>query len=221
MSYWKSGLFAALALMASSVLASGPTTDPLSAELKRIQHRWALTQYQTGKKSQAEAFARLATEAHALSERYPNRAEPLVWESIVLSSYAGTLQGLQKFSALEKVEQARDLLLTAEKIQPDALNGSVYTSLGALYYKVPGWPFGFGDKEKARAYLDRAMRLNPEGIDPNYFLGELLYEQGKYQEAMTALEKALHAAPRPGREVADRGRREEIQQLMAQVKRWL
>jgi len=221
MSYWKSGLFAVLALMASSVLASDPTTDPLSAELERIQQRWALTKYQTGEKSQAEAFARLTSEAHALSERYPNRAEPLVWESIVLSSYAGTLQGLQKLGALEKVEQARDLLLAAEKIQPDALNGSVYTSLGVLYYKVPGWPFGFGDKEKARAYLDRAMRLNPQGIDPNFFLGELLYEQGKYQEAMTALEKALHAAPRTGREVADHGRREEIQQLMAEVKRWL
>lgn len=221
MNYWKSGFIAALALMVSSVLASEATTDPLSAEIERIQQRWALTKYQTAATNQGEAFARLAAEAHALSEHYPNRAEPLIWESIVLSSYAGTLRGLQKLGALEKVEQARDLLLAAEKIQADALNGSVYTSLGALYYKVPGWPFGFGDKEKARAYLDRAMQINPEGIDPHFFLGELLYEQGKYREAVSALEKALHAAPRPGRELADRGRREEIQQLMAEVKRWL
>lgn len=218
MRYRKSVFFAALVAVASAVSASGEAADPLAAELERIQHRWAMINYQTGEKSREEAFERLAAEAHALSERYPGRAEPLIWESIVLSSYAGSLSGLSKLGALEKVKKARDLLLAAEKIRPDALDGSVYTSLGALYYKVPGWPFGFGDEEKAREYLDKAVQINPDGIDPNFFLGELLYEQGKYAEAVQALQRASQASPRPNRAVADRGRHEEIRELLARAK---
>jgi len=92
------------------------------------------------------------------------------------------------------------------------LNGSIYTSLGSLYYKVPRWPMAFGDKKKAREYLDKAIKLNPDGIDPNYFYGDFLLEQGEYAQARDYLGKALAAPPRPGREDADQGRREEIQQ---------
>ena len=35
------------------------------------------------------------------------------------------------------------------------------SSLGVLYYKVPGWPIGFGDKDKARDLLQKALAVNP------------------------------------------------------------
>ena len=35
--------------------------------------------------------------------------------------------------------------------------GSAYTSLGTLYFKVPGWPVGFGDEEKAEELLRKAL----------------------------------------------------------------
>ena len=47
------------------------------------------------------------------------------------------------------------------------LDGSAYNSLGVLYYKVPGWPVGFGDKAKARELLQKALAINPKGIDAN------------------------------------------------------
>ena len=53
------------------------------------------------------------------------------------------------------------------------------TSLGTLYYKVPGWPIGFGSDKKAREYLAKALDLNPTGIDPNYFMGEFLFDAGR------------------------------------------
>ena len=133
----------------------------------------------------------------------------MVWEAIILSSYAKFAGGL---SALSKAKAARDLLERAEKIDPAALNGSIYTSLGSLYYKVPRWPIGFGDKKKARAYLEKALQINPDGIDPNYFYGDFLLEQGEYAKARTYLEKALASPPRNGREDADQGRRTEVEQ---------
>jgi hypothetical protein len=56
-------------------------------------------------------------------------------------------------------------------IDPRALQGSAYTSLGSLYYQVPGWPIGFGDDKRAEAMLLKALEINPDGIDPNYFYG--------------------------------------------------
>ena len=131
------------------------------------------------------------------------------------SSYAGAKGGL---GALSLCKEARGNLEAALKINPKALDGSAYTSLGTLYYKVPGFPLGFGDHDKAGKLLTKALELNPNGIDPNYFYGEFLFEQGKYGEALKYLDKAARAAPRPGRESADKGRHAEINALTAKVK---
>ena len=88
-----------------------------------------------------------------------------------------------------------------------------------LYAKVPGWPVGFGDKERAEEYFRKALAINPDGIDPNYFYGEYLSERGRQAEAVAHLEKALKAPARPGRELADSGRRQEVQTLLAKVKK--
>jgi tetratricopeptide (TPR) repeat protein len=100
-----------------------------------------------------------------------------------------------------------------------ALKGSAYTSLGALYFKVPGWPIGFGDKARAEELLKKALAINPTGIDSNYFYADYLAERERYAESLRHLDAALKAPARPGREVADSGRRQEIQALIAKVKK--
>jgi Tfp pilus assembly protein PilF len=52
--------------------------------------------------------------------------------------------------------------------------------------------------------------MNPTGIDPNFFYGDFLLEQGRKAEARQYLQKALAAPAREGRAVADQGRRAEI-----------
>ncbi|WP_343231049.1 tetratricopeptide repeat protein [Variovorax sp. WS11] len=106
----------------------------------------------------------------------------------------------------------------AIRINGDVLDGSAYNSLGVLYYKVPGWPVGFGDKAKARELLQKALTLNPKGIDPNYFYGEYLLESKQPEQAVVYLERAIQAPPRPGRQVADTGRREEARALLEKTK---
>jgi hypothetical protein len=60
--------------------------------------------------------------------------------------------------------------------------------------------------------------MNPNGIDPNYFYAEYLYEDGQYAQSLQYLAKASGAAPRAGRETADKGRHVEIAALTAKVK---
>lgn len=180
----------------------------LDADIVQLQHDWAKVNYHTSKDAQEAAFKILVERGHQVTSAHANAPEALIWEAIILSGYAKAKGGL---GALKQAEKARDLLLQAEKINPQALQGSAYTTLGSLHYKVPGWPIGFGDKKKARAYLEKALKINPDGIDPNYFYADYLYEQGEYDKALQYFEKALAAAPRAGREDADAGRRQDIQ----------
>ena len=69
-------------------------------------------------------------------------------------------------------------------------------------------------KKKAEELFLKSLNANPDGIDPNFFYGEFLIDQERVAEGRGYLEKALKAAPRPGRELADQGRRQEIQALL-------
>lgn len=191
------------------------TQADVNDDVMKIQHQWARANYDTPENQQEKAFEALVAEAQKLADLNPDSAEAKVWLAIVLSTDAGVTGGL---GALGKVKEARRQLEAAEKINPDALNGSIYTSLGSLYYQVPGWPIGFGDDEKAERYLKKALAINPDGIDPNYFYGDFMLEEGNYQQAIKYLEKAAAAPPRPGRPLADKGRQAEVQQKLQQAR---
>ena len=196
-------------------LCAAPAFANISDELAPLQQRWAEVQYQTPEKARADAFEQLAGEAEQLVQRHADAAEPLIWQGIILSTWAGAKGGL---GALALCKQARQSLEAAIKINPAALDGSAYTSLGSLYYQVPGWPVGFGDDDKAEELLKKALAMAPDGIDANFFYGDYLMDQGRYGEAVTVLEHAAAAAPRPGRELADQGRQAEIQAKLAKAR---
>ena len=109
----------------------------------------------------------------------------------------------------------------AIKLDPTALQGSAYTSLGVLYAKVPGWPIGFGDNKMAKELLLKALAQNPQGIDPNYFYADYLAGKRDWAQALRYLETAKAAPARPGREGADAGRQQEIAALLAKVQKKL
>lgn len=209
-----------LALTLAATAGSALAADGLDAKLDGLARGWAHVNYEIrDKPAQAAAAASLVAQADAVAQQFPGRAEPLVWEAIASATEAGAKGGL---GGLALAKSARGLLERAEKINPAALgDGSVYTSLGSLYAQVPGFPIGFGDPAKARSYLQKALAANPGGIDANFFWGDFLLRQGDYAGAAKALERALAAPSRPGREVADHGRRAEATALLAQARQKL
>lgn len=200
--------FAAAALLAGSAWA-GPAED-----VARMQQGWEQIKYGTPAARQEAEFARLLADSEQMAARNPGNADVLIWYAIVESTYAGAKGGL---GALKYVKNARKSLERALALDPNALNGSAYTSLGSLYYQVPGWPIGFGDKTKAEELLKKGLAVNPDGIDPNYFYGDYLLRQGDYAGAERYLRKALQAPARPGRKLADEGRRGEIRELLNKI----
>lgn len=204
-------LLALAFLLIFTSLAIAATPEEL---IRPIQDQWAEIKYRQPEKQQAELYHALAQQAHRLVEANPGNAEALIWEGIVVSSEAGAKGGL---GALPLAKEAKLHLDEALKLNDKALNGSAYTSLATLYAKVPGWPLGFGNKERAEEYFKKSLAINPTGIDPNFFYGEFLADRDRHAEARTYLEAALKASPRPGRELADSGRRQEIQTLLAKL----
>jgi len=186
--------------------------DDFTAGLSSIQQEWAAANYQTTGDARSSAFDVLVEHASALRAQYPTRVEAVAWEGIVLSSYAGEVSAM---SAMKYAKAARAALEQAEQLDATALGGGVYASLGALYSKVPGGFIGFGDDKLAAQYFAKALAVDPDNIDNNYFYGEFLLEQGDYARARSVLEHALAAPTVADRPVFDAGRREEIRALLA------
>jgi len=203
----------AIALLFASLSANVIASD---SAIRPIQNAWAEIKYQIPEKQQAARYHALAEQAGQLAAAQPDNAEVLIWQGIVLSSEAGAKGGL---GALSIAKAAKQQLEAALELDGSALNGSAYTSLGTLLYKVPGWPIGFGDKKRAEQLLRKALTIDPSGIDPNYFYAEYLSERERHAEALRHLDTALKAPARPGRELADAGRRKEVQNLIAKVKK--
>jgi tetratricopeptide (TPR) repeat protein len=206
---------AGAALLGVAAWPAAARAASVEDSITELQHDWEVVRYQTPPAEREKRFEALAAKAHKVSETFAGRSEPLVWEGIIVSSWAGEKGGL---GALGLVKQARALYEAAIRIDGTALEGSAYNSLGVLYYKVPGWPIGFGDKARAKELLLKALSINPRGIDPNFFYAEYLAEVDQPAEAIAYLERALQAPPRPGRQVADTGRREEARALMDKLR---
>jgi tetratricopeptide (TPR) repeat protein len=184
------------------------------SEVKQLQDQWAEIKYRQPVERQEMLFGQLAQSAEKTLQALPNDAETLIWHGIIEGSYAGAKGGL---GALGIVKSAKASLEKALDRDPNALDGSAYTSLGSLYYQVPGWPIGFGDDKKAEEFLKKGLAVNPHGIDSNYFYGDFLFRKGQFSQSREYLQKALAAPDRPGRAVADEGRRQEIQKLLTQI----
>jgi tetratricopeptide (TPR) repeat protein len=203
-----------LCFACATIAAGGPACADVDDDVRALQRNWEQVKYRTALADQEKAYQALAENAAAVRTKYADRAEAQIWYGIILASYAGSKGGL---GALTLAKDAKAALERALELDAKALSGSAYTSLGSLYYQVPGWPIGFGNDSKARELLDKALALNPDGIDPNYFLGDFLYRQRDYDGARKALERALKAPARPDRPIADEGRRAEIKELLAKL----
>ena len=190
----------------------------MNEDVFQLQKAWDKLKYQTPASLQEKGFEELLDQSKTVTTQYPDKAEPLIWQGIIEATFAGVRNGISgQLAALSLVKSAKNSLDKAIKINPIALNGSGYTSLGSLYYQVPAWPISFGDNEKAKEYLTKGLELNPDGIDSNYFYADYLYKTGDSSKAERVLKKALLAHPREGREIADEGRKKEINDLLKKI----
>ena len=197
----KKTTFVALLLLSPQSFA-----ESLNDSLQRIESEWASIYYSTPKQKQGQAYCQLLDKTIHLSRQHPNNAEPIIWEAIVKATNADHQDAV---SALESIHDARDLLLKAIEINPQAMDGSAYVTLGTLYYMAPKWPIGFGDEETAQKMLQTALKINPNGIESNYFYADFLLSNNNFNEAEKYFKRAIAIPARAEQFYADNQLKEQ------------
>jgi len=214
-------LVAMSAFLALAMPASSQTLEnaALNADILRLALDWEHVKFQVEDKDlQEKQMAALADRAVIIAQQYQNRLEATIWLGILISEQASMAsENSSPLKALSFAKRARDLLEKAEKVDPVVLDAGAPTSLGVLYYRVPSFPIGFGDKVKARHLLEEAVTNAPNGLDANYFYGDFLYEQHEYPQAAKVLARALTLPAHPERPVWDKSRRLVMQDLLAKM----
>lgn len=193
------------------------STQVVAAEspLLTIQHQWAHCHYQVnGDHNKEQCLQQLTRMASTALAKEPQRDDLRIWLAISQATLAGQKGG---FGALSLVKHAKKELEQVIRHNGHQLDGSAYTTLGSLYYQVPGWPIGFGSDKQAKKYLKKALAINPQGIDSNYFYADFLRDQGDKKQAIRYFLKAYKAPKRPNRPLADHGRRQEIKAKLAKL----
>ncbi len=187
---------------------AAPAMAPvLEQQLEALYQRWAQVYYLQPATQREAGMRSIIDDSIRLREAYPGEAEPLIMEAVARSAWA---EKAGRLKALEQAKIARGLLEQSVAIDPLALSGAAWVTLGTLYYRVPGWPLGFGDDDKAREYLEKALRIDADNIDAYFFYGEFLAGAGDAGKAREMWNRALSRPVRARFPVADAGRRRMI-----------
>ena len=196
-------------------VAPAQAADAAAAEVHRLQSTWEAIKFGVPEgDEQTKKMNALGEDADAVAARFPDSPEVQIWDGIITSERASMAS---MFSALGLAKRARDILEQAYKMAPAKLDAGAPTSLGVLYYRVPGFPVGFGDKDRARQLLEQAVKLAPTGLDAWYFYGDFLYEQKEYSKAAEAFRHALSLPQHPDRPAWDKNRRLVIEERLASI----
>lgn len=179
-----------------------------------IERAWANAYYDQTQTNSSEAYQTLLKQTEALTAEFPARAEPLLWQAILIATDADHQPPIK---ALAQINRARDLLLQAIKIDPNGVAGSAQVTLGTLYYMAPAWPIAFGDSDKAEQFFLSALKINPNSIEANYFYGDFLQEQNKTSLAESYFKKALTIPARKNQLLADKSLQQQAANALQDV----
>lgn len=211
----KKGFITLLSVL-SFTFSSQIIAATLDEDVQQLSDNWAHVNFELNDDIQEEAFVNLIEQANKLTSSYPEKAKVWAWSGIIKSSFAGASGGL---GALSFAKDAKKDFEKAIELNPKALAGSAFTSLGVLYHKVPGWPIAFGDDDDAEVLLKKGLENNPHGKISNFFYGEFLFDERKYHQAKKHLLVAKQVPLRVNSLLADKYRQAEIELLLAQVEK--
>ena len=147
---------------------------------------------------------------------YPGRSEPLVWEGIIVSSL-GRREGRPGRARPGQAGQG-----AVRAGDPDRRQGARRLGLqqpGRAVLQGAGLAAGLRRQgQGARSCCRRRWRSTRRASTRTSSTASTWSRPSTPSEAVTYLERALQAPPRPGRQIADTGRREEVRALLAKIR---
>ena len=110
----------------------------------------------------------------------------------------------------------RDELETVLRLDPAFMDGSADRVLGRWYFRVPRL-FG-GDRTLAEVHLRKSLTYNPNSTTSHFFLGELLQDEGRNEEARAEFQRVLDASPHPDWAPEDREFKDKARRALSRLK---
>ena len=143
----------------------------------------------------------------------PNRPEGHFWIAANMGALAesfGLRQGLKYRKAIKQE------LETVLRLDQAFMEGSADRALGRWYFKVPGL-FG-GDRQLSEGHLRKSLTYSPNSTSSHFFLGELLRDEGRQDEARAEFQRVIDAPSRPEWAPEDREFKDKAQAALARAK---
>ena len=118
----------------------------------------------------------------------PTRPEGHFWIAANMGALAESFGVRQGLKYRKPIKEALETVL---RLEPAFLDGSADRALGRWYFKVPGL-FG-GDRTRAETHLRKSLTYNPNSTTSHFFLGELLADEGRKDEARAEFQRVIDA----------------------------
>jgi tetratricopeptide (TPR) repeat protein len=133
----------------------------------------------------------LGDKARALE---PGKVEGHFFSMVGVGNYS---LGIGVFSALAQGIEGkfRERLSRAEAIEPNFQAGAIQMSWGRFHFELP-WPKH--DAKLSEKYLREAIARDAVAVRPHVYLGDLLLDEGRKDEARAAFQRALAIPVVPG-----------------------
>lgn len=183
------------------------------AEERNYEAAWKLAQfnYLFGKKTvdakeSERAFAECIGAGVVAARIAPAQPDGYFWQAACVGGEAERSPFTKGLAAVPKV---RELMGKVIEIQPDYQGATAYVALATIELKTT---FFGGDPEKAVAYLNEALKLNPQNFLARLTLAEAHLALDRDAEAKKELETLLKTKPRDGlqpeyKEIAGKARK--------------
>ena len=185
-------------LVSAAPIAHASDNKAMDADILAVAEEWAKIKYLSKDERREREDGGARSQGRRVGNKYPaGRDADLGWDR----DQRARFPHLGAHRAQPRQQRPRSLLKPTKG--PAALDGGAPTSLGVLYYRVPGFPLGWGDTDKARQFLEEAVKNAPSGRDAHYFYADFLFEQGDYKKAEQVLKTALALPHHPERPVWD------------------
>lgn len=104
---------------------------------------------------------------------------------------SGSIYGALGCVYIETGDKEKALAYNQEALDYDSEDPVFLDNMGQTYYRL------IGDKEKARPYFEKALKIKESQIDSLYFSAQYDIEEQKYAEAKEKLETALEGNSSP------------------------
>jgi tetratricopeptide (TPR) repeat protein len=148
------------------------------AELSRLQFMHA--QLEQDKSRRVQLFENCIAVADRALFLNANDVRGLFWKAAAMGKMA---EDSGMVNALRMLRPMENLLLKVVALDEQYENAGAHRALGRIYHKLPGFPISFGSNQKALMHLKRAHELFPRDVITRAFYAELLYDEGRKDEA--------------------------------------